>query len=675
MTEAGAIPMPHHLMPTTCVLDCPDTCGLEVSVEDGRIKSIQGSKEHPLTRGFICSKVSGFAERVYHQDRLLYPMRRRGAKGAGDFERISWEEAIGEIVRRFQDIRREWGGEAILPYHYGGSNGFLTDGFLDGYFFARLGASRLDRTLCAAPTGAVAAAMYGKMPGVAFEDYVHAKFILVWGANPRASNIHLVPFLQEAKRRGAFIATIDPVRTFSKEMVDLHLPVYPGADLPLALALVRYWRHTGRLDREFLERHADGVERLLSQAEAWTLERASAETRLALEDLRLLADRYAEASPAVLRCGWGVERNQNGGRAVAAILALPALLGKFGVPGGGYTLSNSGAGRLEAEKIFGRQPWETRLINMTRLGAVLNQPLDPPVKALFVFNCNPVATVPDQNAVLRGLAREDLFTVVFEQLMTDTARYADILLPATTFMEHDDIRRGYGAYVLGGARPVIAPCGEARSNPEVFAALGRAFGFSDPPFFWSAEERFQKAASAISLYGEPADAASLAAGRFQLYDFPGSTPVQFGTVFPKTSDGKIHLTPEVLGADPFAYLPVRSEKFPLALISPGTSRMVSSTFGETNYRELFLSLHPEDAAARGIAEGDRVRVFNEWGEVHCRARLFDGLARGVASIPKGAWRKSSLNGQTATALAPPHVDPVAGGACFMDARVEVALLS
>lgn len=664
--------MSTQVIQTTCVLDCPDTCSLEVSVEDGRIASIRGAKDHPVTRGFICSKVSGFAGRVYHEERLLYPLRRRGAKGAGEFERISWDEAIGEIARRFADISKEWGGEAILPYHYGGSNGFLTDGFLDSYFFARIGASRLDRTLCAAPTGAVAGAMYGKMPGVAFEDYAHANCIIIWGANPRASNIHLVPFLKEARRRGAFIAAIDPVRTFSSDMVDLHLPVYPGADLPLALALVRYLRHTGRLAVDFLRRHADGVEPLLEQAEAWSLDRAAAEARVAVEDIRALADRYAAASPAVMRCGWGVERNKNGGRAVAVILALPALAGKFGVRGGGYTLSNSGAAQLDTTRIFGPDGWNKRVINMSELGAVLNGRLDPPVKGLFVFNCNPVATVPDQNAVVRGLLREDLFTVVHEQIMTDTARYADILLPATTFMEHDDVRRSYGSYVVGGTRPVIAPRGEARPNPDVFAALGRAMGFSDEPFFWSAEERFQKTTAAISLHGKPADPATLAAGSFQLYDFPGRTPVQFETVFPKTADGKIHLTPEVLGSDPFAYEPVRSEKFPLALISPGTSRMVSSTFGETNCRELTLSLHPDDAAARGIAEGDRVRAFNDLGEVHCRARLNDALSPGVALMPKGAWRKASLNGQSATALAPPHVDPVAGGACFMDARVEVA---
>jgi len=668
--------MSKSVIQTTCVLDCPDTCSLEVSVEDGRIQSVRGAKDHPLTRGFICSKVSGFADRVYHEDRLLHPLRRRGPKGASEFERISWDQAIAEIVRRFGEIVSKWGGEAVLPYNYGGSNGFLTDGFLDTYFFSRIGASRLDRTLCAAPTGAVAAAMYGKMPGVAFEDYAAARFILIWGANPRASNIHLVPFLKEAKRRGAFIATVDPQRTFSSDMVDLHLPVYPGADLPLALALVRHWWHTGRLDTDFLAGHAVGVEPLLQQAEDWTVERAAAEARVRAEDIRALADRFAETSPAVLRCGWGVERNKNGGRAAAVILAMPALLGKFGVRGGGYTLSNSAAGRLDTAQVFGpAAPGKTRLINMSQLGEVLEGPLHPPVKALFVYNCNPVATVPDQNAVVRGLLSEDLFTVVHEQVMTDTARYADILLPATTFMEHDDIRRGYGNYVVGGTRPVIAPRGEARSNPDVFAALGQAMGFSDAPFFWSAEERFQKTAAALSLHGRPANLSTLAAGRLQLYDFPGTTPVQFETVFPKTADGKIHLSPEVLGASPFAYEPVRSERFPLALISPGTARMISSTFGETNCRELTLSLHPQDAGARGIAEGDPVRVFNEFGEVHCRSRLSEALPPGVALMPKGAWRKSSLNGQTATALSPPHVDPVAGGACFMDARVEVARLA
>src|SRR3989449_1806872 len=270
---------------TTCPMDCPDTCALEVTVEEGRIASIRGAKDHPTTAGFICSKVAHFDRRVYHSDRLLYPMRRTGQKGSGEFRRVSWEEAIGEITSRFREIISRWGAEAILPYHYGGSNGFLSDGFLDDFFFAKLGASRLARTLCAAPATAVAMGMYGKMPGVAFQDYPSAKAILVWGANPKYSNIHLVPYLRQAKKNGAFVVVIDPIRNFSSAEIGLHLPVYPGADLPVALAMIRQWNEEGRLDRAFLSQHADGLEPLLAAANEWPIGRAAAEARVPARDI------------------------------------------------------------------------------------------------------------------------------------------------------------------------------------------------------------------------------------------------------------------------------------------------------------------------------------------------------------------------------------------------------
>lgn len=663
-------------------MDCPDTCSLEVRVADGRIEKIGGTRENPVTAGFICDKVSQFARRVYHADRLLHPQRRIGRKGEGRFERISWDAAIGEIAARLAEIRERWGGEAILPYHYGGSNGFLSDGLLDDYFFARIGASRLARTLCAAPAGEVALGMYGKMPGVAFEDYPLAKCILIWGANPKASNIHLVPFLKQARRNGAFIAVVDPRSNFSPAEIDLHLPVYPGADLPVALAMIRHWNEQNRLDREFLAQHAAGLDTLLAAAAEWPLERAANAARVPAEDIRRLADAYAGASPAVIRCGWGLERNVNGGQAIAAVLAMPALLGKFGLPGGGYTLSNGAAGKLDTGKILGDFSWTTREINMAQLGLVLagtggmmngggRQPLAPPVQALFVYNCNPAVTAPDQEAVLRGLAREDLFTVVHEQVMTDTALYADIVLPATTFLEHHDIRRGYGAYVTGGVQPVIAACGEAKPNEEVFALLGRAMGFTDEPFTWDSLRLKRKTAEAFQMAGKPAAVEPLMGGGITRYDFPGQRPVQFRTVLPRTPDRKIHLAPACLAPRPFHFEEVASERFPLALISPANNKMVSSTFGEFNYPQLRVVLHPRDAAARGIREGDVVRVFNELGEVRCRAQVSNGLREGVVSMAKGAWLKSSANRRTATALCP-QTAGTGGGACFNDARVQVS---
>jgi anaerobic selenocysteine-containing dehydrogenase len=300
--------------------------------------------------------------------------------------------------------------------------------------------------------------------------------------------------------------------------------------------------------------------------------------------------------------------------------------------------------------------------------------LQPPVKALFVYNGNPAVTAPGQESVLRGLEREDLFTVVFDQVMTDTAAYADILLPATTFLESDEIRRGYGAYVLGGSRPLVAPQGESRSNADVFAALGRAMGWSDAPFHWDAATLRRKTIEAITLAGKPVDAAPIEAGGFVRYDFPGGEPVQFVNVFPQTPDRKIHFTPPVLGPAPYTYDPVTNATCPLALISPATSKMVTSMMGEFNFRELRVMLHPADAAARNISTGDTVRVFNDLGEVVCRAEVSPRVREGVASMPKGAWRKSSLNGRTSTALCPTHTNVVGGGACYNDARVQITRL-
>jgi anaerobic selenocysteine-containing dehydrogenase len=691
---------------TTCTMDCPDSCALDVEVSDGRIDRIRAASPaangnghaalrddvHPNTQGFICSKVGKFSQRVYHESRILHPQRRVGPKGEGRFERISWDEAIATIVGRFRAIIDRWGAEAILPYHYDGSNGLLSHEFLDAYFFARLGASRLGRTLCAAPATAVAMGMYGRMPGVAFEDYPHAKAILVWGANPKVSNIHLVPYLQQARRNGAFVAMIDPVRNFSPADVDLHLPVYPGADLPVALAMIHRWNEQGRLDRTFLDRHADGLETLLTAARQWPMARAAAEARVAAAEIERLADVFAAASPAVIRAGWGTERNRNGGQALAAVLAMPALLGKFGVRGGGYTMSNSGAAKLDLAALFGADSpptrWATRQLNMSQLGRLLapgssenpvenpvkngDGPPTPPVQSLFIYDCNPVATAPDQNAILRGLAREDLFTVVHEQVMTDTALYADILLPAVTFLEQHEIKRSYGSYIVGGVQPVIEPCGEARPNEWVFAQLGRAMGFTDEPFSWDTAACLRKVAGALRLNGQPCDLETVLRGATQTYPFAsGGGPVQFVSVQPQTPDGKVHLAPPALGPAPFRFQSTAHAGFPLALVSASNSQMISSTLGEFNYPELWLTLNPVDAAARGIAARDEVRVYNDLGEVRCRVEIHERMREGVCGLPKGAWRKASRNGQTATALCPPHVNDVGGGACYNDARVEV----
>ena len=347
--------MPHTAtLPSVCPLDCPDRCSLEVRVEDGRVVSLEGSRVNPVTGGFICSKVRRYPERVYGPDRLLHPLRRTGAKGEGRFERISWDQALEEVAEKLRSTSREFGGESILPFSYGGSNGILSQGILDERLFRRLGASRLLRTVCAAQTGAASGALYGKMASVDFPDFAKARLIVLWGGNPKHSNVHLLPYLKQAREGGAKVALVDPRRTLGDGWVDLHLPVFPGSDAALALAMIGHLERLGAVERGFLAAHATGAERLLERAREWDLERAARVTRVPARDIASLAEAYAAADPALIRCGWGVERNRNGEAAVAAILALPAVAGKFGKPGGGYALSSSEAYKVDVEPLVGR---------------------------------------------------------------------------------------------------------------------------------------------------------------------------------------------------------------------------------------------------------------------------------------------------------------------------------
>jgi anaerobic selenocysteine-containing dehydrogenase len=663
-------------VPSSCPLDCPDACSLQVTVHGGRVVALDGDERNPVTRGFICAKVRRFARHLYSAERLLYPAVRDGAKGEGRFRRVTWDEALSRVAASLDEVRRRHGGEAILPYFYGGSNGFLSQGTTDARLFGRLGASQLERTVCAAPSAAAAGGMYGKMPGTALQDAVHARLIVLWGVNPSASGIHLVPFVQQAREQGAALVVIDPRRTPLARQADLHLAVKPGTDVALALALIGWLFREGKADLAFLERHATGVEALRQRAEAWPLEKAAAACGVDAADVERFARLYAEASPAWMRCGWGLERNRNGGSAVAAVLALPAVAGKFGVRGGGYTMSNSGAWRLDLSAAAAEPAPETRRVNMVRLGEALLEARDPRVHLLFVYNSNALATTPDQERVRRGLLREDLTTVVFEQVLTDTARYADVLLPATTFLERRELARGYGALVLHESAPAIQPVGEARSNHEVFAELLGRLGLAKPDEPETAEEL-----SAAILGGHPRGAELRAALDHGGVAFPdcGSAPVQFIDTFPLTPDGKIHLVPEALEREAplglYGFQPdPATERFPLALISPATGERISSTFGQLHGGQVPLLIHPEDAAPRGIDDGAAVRVYNELGEVLCRVRVGLGTRPGVVSLPKGLWSHNTLNGSTSNALSPATLSDLGAGACFNDARVEVECL-
>ncbi len=661
---------------SVCPMDCPDRCSLDVEVTDGQVTSIRGSHLHPLTAGYICSKVSRFERRLYGPERVLHPLRRISRKGAGGFSPITWNEAISEVAGRLQSVRRDHGGEAILPFAYGGSNGMLTHEFVDAHFFRRIGASRLARTLCAASATAGADALYGKMPGTAFEDYAESRFILLWGANPSQSNIHLMPHLKEAKRRGARIAAVDPRRLLGDHLVDQHLQIYPGTDVAVALAMVHHMDRRGLCDRAFLREHSTGWEELLEYASRFPAERAARLARVEASEIERLAEAYAGADPAAVRCGWGLERTRNGLAAIAAVLALPAVAGKFGKAGGGYTLSSSKAYQVDDVELAGVPEASTRILNMNQLGRNLTGGVTPGIEALVVYNCNPAATVPDHNRVIRGLEREDLFTVLLEQVMTDTAYYADIILPTTTFLEHTELNKSYGAYALQLSEPAISPQGEAKSNAEVFQLLGRAMGMSDGLFALTPGQLLEHALKTVKGPMETTLTPEILRERKIVgFDFPGRRPVQFSTVFPFTPDRKIRLYHSSLGPEPYRYLEDPSDpRYPLALISPASGKSISSTMAEYNLLGVKLCIHPDDAEARGVHEGDAVRIFNDLGEVRCSVRFDDRLRPGVVSLPKGMWRRATLNGSVVNALVPDTVTPISGGACFNDARVQVAPL-
>ncbi len=633
--------------------------------------SIGGSRKHAVTDGYICGKVRRFGERVYGDARLTHPLVRQGRRG-GEFARTTWDEALATIAGRMVEIRDTWGAEAVLPFSYGGSNGLLTQDTVDARLFREFGASRLARTVCAIPTSTANQALYGKMPGVTYPDYRHARLIVVWGANPSNSGIHLIPHIKAAQEAGAALVVIDPRRTNLARRADLHLALKPGTDVVVALAVHRYLFERDLADEPFLAAHAEGADRLRERCAEWPLDRAAEVAGLDSELLENFAEMYADLSPAIIRCGWGLERNRNGGNAALAVLALPAVGGKFGVRGGGYSMSNAAAWNLSSESWIARAEPDTRVVNMNRLGRALLEMRDPPIRMLFVYNCNPVATMPNQNRVIEGLSREDLFTVVFDQVMTDTAKFADVILPATTFLESYDVARSYGSTNLQLARPVIEPVGSARPNVEVFAELADRLGLDAGTGYGSDAEALLELTAALPEEARgPLMDAGIAVGVAE------GAPIQFVDVQPRTPNRKVRLFPEELERESpegiYRYRPDPATRdYPLALISPSTGKTINSTLGELRARVANLQMHPDDAEPRGLTTGDTARVFNALGEVHCPVALDADMRRGTVGLPKGLWRMSTLNGATANALVSDELTDIGGGAVFNDARVQVA---
>ena len=669
---------------SVCALDCPDCCSLLVTVdENGRGTRLRGDPAHPVTRGFLCGKVAQYLEREYSPGRLLYPQRRVGAKGEGRFERISWDEALDTIAARLKAIAAEFGPEAILPYSYAGTMGLLNGSGMDRRFFHALGASRLDRTICSSAGGVGLTRALGFRYGTEPEQFRHAKLILAWGANILGTNVHLWPFVMEARRNGAKLYTIDPRRNRTGAASDRHYFIHPGSDTALALAMMHVIVFESLYDADYVERYTEGFDGLRERVREWTPQRAAELTGISGEEIAALAREYAATRPAVIRLNYGVQRSERGAMAVRTIALLPALTGSWKDVGGGLQLSTSQAFHLNREglerpdlqrKALGR---EARLVNMTELGQALTTLGRPPVKALVVYNSNPAAIAPNQNAVLAGLRRDDLFTVVLEQFQNDTADYADILLPATTFLEHTDLYFAYGHYYLQMARPALAAPGEAKPNVEVFRLLAGRMGLDDPCLRESEDDMIRTALASEHPFVKGITIEELDRAHSVRLRLP--EPFQpFAEGGFGNGSGRCNCKAEALDYEP----PVESrhgdpalrKRYPLELISPKNDDSMNSTFGHRDAADLdtaTLHLTREDAAPRRIRSGDRVRVFNDRGAFFVLARVDETVRPGVVCAPSVRWARRAPERRNANAVTSERLTDAGGGPTFYSCLVEV----
>jgi len=658
---------------SVCPFDCPDACGLLVEVEDGRARRVRGDPEHPYSRGTLCAKMNGYERSVHSPDRLLHPLVRTGRKGDAAFRRASWDEALSLVASRLGDIARQHGPEAILPYSYAGSMG-LVQRNAGMPFFHRLGASRLDRTICTPAQGAGWRAVMGDTPGPSPDELEGSDLVVLWGIHAVATSVHFAARAKEARRRGARVVLVETWENETARLADRTYVVRPGSDGALALGLVHVLARDGLADEPFLAAEATGWPELRARVLAENgPERTAAATGLPPSDIEALALAFAASRAPFIRIGGGPSRHANGAMTVRSIVALSAVLGAPGREGGGC-LASTGSGQafdlapLVREDL---QPRPARLVNMNRLGAALGDLEHPPVRAMFVWCSNPAAVAPDQNAVLRGLAREDLFLVVHERFMTDTARFADVVLPATSSLEHADLYRSYGQYCVQRARPAVPPLGEARANWDLFRALAERMGFSEPIFRMTADEVIDLLLAQPSPWRGAGFAASLADGRaVQLAPPPGPRW--------RTPSGKIELRNAALEEPLPRHLPAYADAggLPLRLVTGPAIHTLNSTFMERpELRErnggMSVRLSPADAAARALADGQRVVAWNDLGEVVFVLRVDGRVPIGVAVAEGVWWTAHAPGGRNVNALTSQRLTDAGAGSTFYDNRVDV----
>jgi anaerobic selenocysteine-containing dehydrogenase len=721
-----------------CPHDCPDACGVLITVEDGRATRIQGDPQHPVTRGFLCAKVAKYLHRVYSPDRVLYPVRRVAPKGPlqparheaktgnrpasarrdQDYSkiwcRISWDEALTEIASRFRAITEEFGSEAILPYSFGGTLGALNGASMDRRFFHRLGASQLERTICSSAGEAGLESVLGAKLGTEPEQFRYSKYIIAWASNIHGNNVHLWPFITDARRGGAKFVVIDPYRTRTAECADWYLPISPGSDAALALGMLHVIISENLYDADYVKKYTVGFENLQEKVKQYPPERVAHWAGIAVDDVRKLAREYATVRPSVIRLNYGIQRSERGGMATRVIAMLPCIIGSWKEVGGGLQLSTSAgatfntAGLKRADLMKPALGRDARLINMVQLGHVLNTTDNPPVKALFVYGSNPAAVCPNHDEVVRGLLRPDLFTVVHEQFFTDTSDYADIVLPATTFFEHKDLQKAYGHYYLQVSNQAIAPLGECRSNVEVFRALAQRMGFKEGCFSESVDEMIDTALDSENpwmkgitrerleegpvrlkfagdhLESSPSSGPSIPNAQESFSRQVAFLPFEHGNFH--TSSNKAELYSErlrALGLDPVAeFTPPTesrhgelSQRFPLELLARKADNFLNSTFSnlpcmQEMEEQGLLEIAAEDAAVRNIVTGDLVRVFNDRGEVLLKARVNGKVQPGVVSA-KLNWPKMTPGVQSINSLTSEKLTDLGNSATFYSVLVQV----